>query len=83
MTTHTIHPSIREHGLQDDCPRCAEHAARPDDLDAGSLRAIVERTQAWMRDEEFPRSEAEKTAMRQIEHILTFARLFKRVGIVL
>lgn len=29
MTAHTNHPSTLEHGLADDCPRCAEHAEHP------------------------------------------------------
>ena len=29
MTTHSYHPDTHTHGLCDDCPRCAEHAAHP------------------------------------------------------
>lgn len=29
MTTHIAHPSTLDVGLQDDCPRCLEHATRP------------------------------------------------------
>ena len=43
--SHTIHPDSHEHGLADDCPRCAEHAEHPlTSLDARNLRTLVERT---------------------------------------
>jgi len=44
--THTYHPSIREHGLQDGCDRCAEIAFDPFvGLDADNLRLLLIRTQ--------------------------------------
>jgi hypothetical protein len=80
MSVHTYHPSIREHGLQDDCPRCAEHAEHPAaTLDDENLRALIVRTQAWMRDEEFPRSETETVAMRKVEQTIRFAQAMERV----
>ena len=33
MATHTVHEDITENGLDDDCPRCAELAERPLELD--------------------------------------------------
>lgn len=42
MTIHSPHPDTHAHGLQDDCPRCQEHAEDPiSSLDAGNLRRIV------------------------------------------
>lgn len=43
MTMHSFHPDTHEHGLADDCPRCAEHAAHPiQSLDHENLRRIME-----------------------------------------
>ena len=86
MSVHNHPPAIREHGLQDDCPRCAEHAERPEmSLDDGNLRNLVERTQGWMSDGEncYPRSETEATAMRAIEVHFMFVRNAKRAGVKL
>lgn len=42
MTIHTIHPDSHEHGLADDCPRCAEHAEHPiQSLDHENLGRIM------------------------------------------
>jgi len=30
MTVHSIHPDTHTHGLYPGCPRCEEHAARPE-----------------------------------------------------
>ena len=43
--SHNHHPAIREHGLQDNCPRCAKLADDPfigldDDNLAGAFKAI-------------------------------------------
>jgi hypothetical protein len=42
---HTSHPDVHEHGLQDGCPRCADHANHPmrdlDDEMLGSLVALA------------------------------------------
>jgi anti-sigma-K factor RskA len=86
MSEHNHPPAIPEHGLQDNCPRCAEHAAHPaQSLDDGNLRRLVERTQAWLRDEDFayPRSETEAKAMRVVERHLVFVQHAKRIGVVL
>jgi hypothetical protein len=84
MSSHVYEPSIREHGLQDNCPRCAEHAEHPEwSLDDDNLRALIERTMAWMEDREFPRSETEAKAMRGIEGHLVFVRAAKRCGVEL
>lgn len=60
MTVHTFHPDSHEHGLADDCPRCAEHAAHPrQSLDLANLRALSDRIIRQLP----PRSENEATAM--------------------
>ena len=42
MTIHSIHPDTHEHGLADDCPRCAELAERPiQSLDRENLARIM------------------------------------------
>jgi hypothetical protein len=79
---HTPHPSISTHGLADGCERCAEMALDPWlTLDDGNLARLVERTIAWMHDEEYPRSENEKAAMRDVERTLVRVRAFNRLGI--
>jgi len=81
MSSHNHHPAIREHGLQDDCPRCREHAKEPwATLDAGNLLDLAGRTEIWMRDEDdiSPRSENEATAMRLMEAHIVHARILAR-----
>lgn len=69
--SHNHHPAIREHGLQDDCPRCDEIAGDPFiGLDDDNLLMLVARTRAWMKDQEFPRSNTENKAMRKMEKTL-------------
>jgi len=42
MTTHIDHPDSHENGLADGCPRCEEHAQRPEDnLDAQNVRRLM------------------------------------------
>jgi len=78
--SHIQHPRIVEHGLVDGCPRCAEIAADPFvGLDPDNLRELVRRTRAWMRDEEFPRSETEAVAMRAMEQTLVRMRHIERL----
>lgn len=44
MTTHTYHPDSHEFGLQDDCPRCAEHSLYPwQSLDSENLANLKSR----------------------------------------
>jgi hypothetical protein len=85
MSSHNHAPAIKEHGLQDDCPRCAEHAEHPErSLDEPNLRALVERTQSWIRDgESYPRSETEAVAMRLVEGHIIFARMARLAGVTL
>jgi hypothetical protein len=82
--SHGPHTKIADAGLADGCPRCAEMAERPlDTLDDDNLRALIDRTVAWMRDQEFPRSDAELRAMRVIEQGVIFARVARRLGVTL
>jgi len=83
MSSHNHPAAIKEHGLQDDCPRCAEHADHPErSLDEPNLKALIERTQGWAEDlfGFEPRSETEAVAMRLVEGHIVFARLAKMVG---
>ena len=69
--SHNHHPAIREHGLQDNCPRCAEIADDPwIGMDDDNLLLLVARTRAWMKDQEYPRSDTELKAMRNTEQTL-------------
>jgi hypothetical protein len=84
MASHTHRPAIREHGLQDDCERCAEHAQHPfESLDDDNLLALIARTSAWMRDEgdTLPRSDNEHAAMRLVEQAIMSARTMARLGV--
>lgn len=81
MTVHSVHTPVSTHGLADDCPRCAEHAVEPFAyLDDESLKALVDRTVAWMRNEEFPRSKTETAAMRVVETAIVRMRMMLRVS---
>lgn len=84
MSTHVRHPLVTEHGLQDDCERCLEHAARPfDSLDNDTQMQLVRRTLRWMDDlpNSEPRSNAELLAMRVVEQAVRAARSIRRLGI--
>ena len=81
--SHRPHPKIRDAGLADGCERCAYMAERPlETLDDDNLRALIERTRAWMQDEEFSRSATELVAMRVIEKGLLFTRAAERLGVL-
>ena len=78
--SHVYHPSIKSDGLADGCSRCKEISEEPfAGLDENNLRLLVERTEAWMRDELFPRSDTERDAMRVMEKVLVQHRILKRV----
>lgn len=81
MASHTLHPDSHEHGLADGCPRCAEIATDPfSTMDDHLLALLHSRTVAWMRDEEFPRSDTERDAMRVMEETLSRVRHLRRLG---
>ena len=85
MSIHTMHPDSHEHGLADDCPRCAEHAEDPfATLDDRNLGLLVERTSLWMLDapDSLPRSVVEQLAMRKVEHVLVRARRLRQLGVI-
>ena len=64
MTVHTYHPDSHTHGLADNCPRCAEHAAHPrGSLDDDNLYALHRR----IADGLPPRSENERIAMKNMD----------------
>lgn len=80
MSTHIMHPRIVDHGLVDGCDRCAELAADPfAGLDDGNLLALRRRTERWMDDCEFPRSETEAVAMLCMEQALVRLRRLERI----
>ena len=80
--SHNHPPRIHEHGLQDDCRRCTQHAENLPSLDDQNLLALIERTRLWMKDEGdcYPRSDTELDAMRLVEKHLVFARVMERLG---
>ena len=82
MSIHNHPVQIPTKGLADHCPRCEEMAADPfSELDDGNLLQLVERTKAWMRDEEFPRSANESAAMRVVEGVLRKVGRLRQIGV--
>lgn len=82
MATHLHVASILEDGLQDDCERCAEHAEQPfNTLDDSNLSALIERTQAWKKNEAMPRSDTELAAMRYAERSIHESQILFRLGL--
>jgi len=81
--SHGPHPLILDHGLADECDRCTEIAADPFlGLDDDNLAALIRRTLAWMKDDEFPRSQTETDAMRVMEKTLVRVRHMERLGLL-
>lgn len=77
MTAHNVHPSIRENGLADGCPRCAEHAERPfDGLDDGNLENLMDR----IVDKSDSRSTNEAMAMGKVADAVVKATTLLRLG---
>jgi hypothetical protein len=82
VSTHTIHPPIGGNGLADGCPRCTEISSDPfAGLDEDNLRALYDRTVAWMDDVLFPRGDNELAAMRIMEETLRRLSHLERIGI--
>ena len=72
MTTHIVHPSIRENGLADGCPRCEEHAEYPfEGLDNGNMESLIDR----LASRADPRSINEDNAMRVISKAVNMANV--------
>ncbi|KKL26925.1 hypothetical protein LCGC14_2390350 [marine sediment metagenome] len=77
MSVHIAHPSIRENGLADGCPRCGEHAEYPfEGLDDGNLDNLINR----VVDKETPRSTQEAIAMAKASDAMTKATVLWRRG---
>lgn len=74
MTIHTPHPDTHEHGLQDGCPRCAEHAIDPVlTLDDSNLRRVA---LLALNDDRF----AEALTHTDLEAAAKVLSLLERVG---
>lgn len=69
---HTHHDvDIHETGLQDDCPRCAEHAENPiRDLDERMLRDLIAGTVIRAGGEHTARSHTEAVAQTVVLNVL-------------
>lgn len=81
MSAHGTHPNIEQEGLADGCERCTKISLDPfAGLDEPNLLLLTQRTKAWMRDEQFPRSDTENAAMRLMEQTLVRANALKRIG---
>ena len=77
MTSHNVHPGIREHGLSDDCFRCTEHARYPfEGLDSGNMEDLVDR----IKDKQPPRSVNEAAAMAKITAAIIKAEMLWQYG---
>lgn len=77
MATHSDHPSIRDNGLADNCPRCKEHAEYPfEGLDAGNLESLIDR----IADVTGPRSVNEDDAMRVVSKAMGKAQILHLRG---
>ncbi len=69
MSEHRFHESIGTAGLADDCPGCDKLAKHPFELlDTANFHMMYERTIAWMKDQEFPRSDNERVVMDMFEN---------------
>ena len=83
MVAHARHPDSHEHGLADDCPRCAEHAANPFvGLDAENLTKLYDRTKQWMNDNAMPRSDTELAAMRLVGRTIEGIKKLQQIGVL-
>lgn len=77
MTAHIGHPSIRENGLDDGCPRCSEHAERPfHGLDDGNMESLIDR----IADQAEPRSVNEAMAMSKFKDAMAMATVLWQRG---
>ena len=77
MTAHIAHPSIRENGLADGCPRCGEHAEYPfEGLDDGNMECLIDR----VVDKATPRSTQEAIAMAKVSDAMAKATVLWERG---
>lgn len=77
MSAHTVHPSIRENGLADGCPRCSEHAERPfHGLDDGNMESLIDRIVGQGQ----PRGTNEAIAMAHMKDAMAMATVLWNRG---
>lgn len=77
MIAHNVHPSIRENGLANGCPRCHEHAGMPFlGLDDGNMRDLIVRIEARIP----PRSTNEAIAMARVKDAMATATVLWERG---
>jgi len=77
MTAHIVHPSIRENGLADGCPRCGEHAEYPfEGLDDGNMESLIDR----IASQDESRSVNEDDAMRVVSKAMGRAQVLYQRG---
>lgn len=77
MTLHTDHPSIPDNGLDDNCPRCTEHAERPfQGLDYRNLSGLVYKAQNGVP----PRTTNEAIAMAKVKDAIAYAEALLEHG---
>lgn len=70
MTTHSFHGDVHIRGLIDGCPRCAELADSPIELDDVTVKHLRDR----VRQNKPARSANEAIAMRRIAALEAFIR---------
>ncbi|KKL54079.1 hypothetical protein LCGC14_2269050 [marine sediment metagenome] len=77
MTAHIVHPSIRENGLADGCPRCKEHSEYPfEGLDDGNMENLIDR----IASQDESRSVNEDDAMRVVSKAMGRAQVLYQRG---
>lgn len=77
VSIHSPHPSIREKGLADHCPRCAELAEYPfGGLDDRNMEDVIDRLSSG----ELPRSINEDVAMGNVKVAMLKAEVLWRRG---
>lgn len=76
MVSHTLHPDSHEHGLSDDCERCAQLARYPgESLDNENLTMLLLR----VLEGRPARSGNERLAMDEVEHSIRLYRKLRQV----
>ncbi len=77
VSIHSVHPSIRENGLADGCPRCEEHAeSQFEGLDEGNMESLIDR----LASRADPRSINEDNAMRVVSKAVNMANMLWERG---
>ena len=82
MASHVLHPSVHEHGLADDCPRCDELARRPlelgDAMIAASWRKMI--AVEYGDDSDSYRSVNEAALGRRLYEVSLFVERYLRIN---